>query len=939
MDAETFLIAPGLLAPKPVCISVAETIDEAKLFVGADMLPWLEEHLPENTFVGHNFIYDMVVFCAEWPHLLPLVFDAYESGRVRCTQLRQQLLDIRDGCFRFKTEDDGTQTPQGYGLKDLVWRHFKRHVDKGEDTWRLRYSELDGVPLKFWPKAAVDYALNDATATLEVWKKLSPEMLPDEPLQNMGHFALQLCSVWGIRTEKEAVDKLKSVLQSEADALMDRLKSLRVFDKHGKKSVKRLQQLVEEAYTKKGEEPPHTEKGAVRTDADTLERSGDKLLVELGGEGGVFKLLQAFVPKLENGVDKPLLSGYSLVVSGRTSAKSPFRDKGAKHHGFNIQQMPRKSGVRPCFVPREGFCYSSVDWSMAELRALAQMLFWLFGESEMLNALKRGEDLHLSLAASSLGITYEEAQRRKREPEIADARQFSKCFHPDTEILTKRGWVKVSELSMRDQVAAAQPEKNSVKIFWETPQRLTWRHADKLVHLQNAAGIDLKVTEDHRMLGWNMAKNPVWCTPRELSKKRFWAGAGAGPEEGIEIEEKLLRLAVAVQADGTYGRTRETDFYNTEGFVGRSGTSQVRLGFSKKRKIERLRSLLLEGDYTESVTSNGRSNKTTHFCLSEALGVKIQSLLENKMLPWWWLSLSRRCREVVLEEARFWDGSQGKRNRAYYYFSAPKQNIDVLQAIATLTEKKSNLSRSDGRVWRLAVKDHWHTRGENVRAEDVEWNDKVYCLTVSSGAVVARGGGIPVVVGQCANFGYPGGLSSKSFVDYSRQQYGIEISEEKSEWLRNGWFKRWPEMREYFSWVKRTVGMDVGPMKCFVSGRVRGACGFTDGANNGFQALVADMGKETFFQLQRECYVDKSSPLFGSRAVAWLHDESLLEIPLDVKHDAAMRQAEIHRQKMQKYLPDVPAVAEPALMPRWYKDAETVYGEDGKLALWVPTLA
>jgi len=40
---------------------------------------------------------------------------------------------------------------------------------------------------------------------------------------------------------------------------------------------------------------------------------------------------------------------------------------------------------------------------------------------------------------------------------------------------------------------------------------------------------------------------------------------------------------------------------------------------------------------------------------------------------------------------------------------------------------------------------------------------------------------------------------------------------------------------------------------------------------------------------------------------------------------------------MKKVIPDVLINVEGALMDRWYKDAEPVFGEDGRLLVWQPS--
>jgi hypothetical protein len=150
-------------------------------------------------------------------------------------------------------------------------------------------------------------------------------------------------------------------------------------------------------------------------------------------------------------------------------------------------------------------------------------------------------------------------------------------------------------------------------------------------------------------------------------------------------------------------------------------------------------------------------------------------------------------------------------------------------------------------------------------------------------------------------------------------------------------------MKQYFEWVKKQIDR-YGWVPCFgpkdengnpTIERIRGGVDFTNGANNGFQALASDGGKAAFRALVREAYLDEGSPLYGARFPLWLHDESIAELWRHNAHIAGPRQAEVMVREMRRYTPDVWVVAEPALMEFWYKEAEPVY-ENGTLVPWEP---
>lgn len=154
--------------------------------------------------------------------------------------------------------------------------------------------------------------------------------------------------------------------------------------------------------------------------------------------------------------------------------------------------------------------------------------------------------------------------------------------------------------------------------------------------------------------------------------------------------------------------------------------------------------------------------------------------------------------------------------------------------------------------------------------------------------------------------------------------------------IKPAWLAEFPEVQEYFSWIKwmtETYGEipAFGPVD-----RVRGGLGFTDGANTCFQSLNADGGKYAWRQVIRACYLKPESPLWGTRPILFAHDEIFAETPIWKSHAAGYEMARVMVECMREYVPDVTVRAEPALMEFWYKEAETVVDERGILQPWRP---
>jgi hypothetical protein len=427
-DSETHLIKEGrMLAPRPVCLSYADE-HGGGLLDRAGGRQWLQVQLrdPEVILVGHNVAFDFGCWVAEYPELVPLVFDAYGEGRISDTKLRQALLDIAHGQFEFRHDAKGTVTKASRSLQALVALWLNEHLEK-EDTWRLRYGELDGVPVVEWPEEAKSYAIGDAVYTRRVWEaqdayagphKTFPGMLSNEQEQVRAAWALHLMACWGIRTDGKAIEVLKDVLQAEMDEALPVLRGATLVRSDGTQDMEVVRRRVEQAYSASGRKPRMTPTKKICTDEEQMMDSGDGPLIVLSKFRSTQKLLTTYVAAIEKGISEPICSNpNALVGSGRTSWAEP-----------NLQNPPRAGGVRECFIPREGFLFAGCDYDTLELRSLAEVCLHFVGKSALADAFQRGEDPHLSFAADLLGITLEQARHRYEhdDAEVKDRRQLAK---------------------------------------------------------------------------------------------------------------------------------------------------------------------------------------------------------------------------------------------------------------------------------------------------------------------------------------------------------------------------------------------------------------------------------------------------------------------------------------------------------------------------------
>lgn len=456
VDTETFPIRAGELAPALVCVQLA-TSDHTTILNKDDGASEIEfALLYGDSLVFHNAPYDLAVLARHRPTLLPAIFAALDAGRIKDTEVREKLLQIADGTLKFDEDDDGNPVKVGYSLADLFSRYYPEKLSDpaiqgwisekdAPDSWRLRYHELDGKPVGEWPYAAKRYAWLDAVITRAVYlaqsRRNGGSQVVNEDEQVRASFALHLISCHGMTTDAAYVEKLRAKLDLEYDRLQTALiKDGMITAPRAKKSgknkgqptkakrnLKELRELVAQVYADLGKPVPYAYDKKTRKPSknvaytrEVLESTKHPTLVAFADLGAVEKVRNTYLPVLEQGTTAPINCRYNvLAASGRTSCYSP-----------NLQNIPRKGGVRDAFIARLGTVLAFCDYKAIEAACLAQCNIWIQGFSDMADAINGGMDLHYMVAAlDTLNIPYEEAVRlgEAGDETVKEARQGAKA--------------------------------------------------------------------------------------------------------------------------------------------------------------------------------------------------------------------------------------------------------------------------------------------------------------------------------------------------------------------------------------------------------------------------------------------------------------------------------------------------------------------------------
>lgn len=303
------------------------------------------------------------------------------------------------------------------------------------------------------------------------------------------------------------------------------------------------------------------------------------------------------------------------------------------------------------------------------------------------------------------------------------------CFSGDTEVLTKNGWVRFDTL--QKGVEVAQWDFGSVS-FVQPKEYVEYTTDRPLIHIYNTH-IDLLVTMDHRCLLQNRktGKNRVVEAKNYMEDYRQlhsgWFVFG-----NTKLSKDFVVLLAATQADGYFTSSKKTDFV-----------------FSKKRKIERLLDSLSSLGIRPYVRAKGEATRIT---LGHKETLLIKEYLGNeKVFGPWVLDLDIETATLLSEEVYFWDGCY---KRKTMYSSNIQQNVDWIQILHTLTNKRAKIREYQGIKnvnYQIDVTKNNYSLTTNIQKESVDGTSRVYCVSVPSSYLLVRRNGKTAVTGNCQN--------------------------------------------------------------------------------------------------------------------------------------------------------------------------------------------
>jgi hypothetical protein len=360
------------------------------------------------------------------------------------------------------------------------------------------------------------------------------------------------------------------------------------------------------------------------------------------------------------------------------------------------------------------------------------------------------------------------------------------CHSQDTEILTRNGWKKYNEISIGD-LAVCFDYINEEYIYGDIQDIIVKDYEGDMFRF-SSDGLDCCVTPDHRMVTryWTKlrsGKNPAWRikTAEEVSRSAKGSilsipigGSPFGPGiDGLSLE--MCRALGWIMTDGYCSRwDRSKDFERKRGSTGKRIRSYIVVAQSKNttknntiiwREMVRVFSELCNSPTIREHNARGNTNEKIVIRISVDDAEKFLEWLDESDIHKIPRRLLMQCSEEqcralflgLMEGDGGWDKNIGR-----WVKFCPGHATDLADGFQELALKLGYSATRvvqkgyvDKRGW--VAKPQWLVRLSDrpqhcIRRQDnyrEPYSGKVWCVTVPTGAFVARRNGKAFVTGNC----------------------------------------------------------------------------------------------------------------------------------------------------------------------------------------------
>ena len=351
---------------------------------------------------------------------------------------------------------------------------------------------------------------------------------------------------------------------------------------------------------------------------------------------------------------------------------------------------------------------------------------------------------------------------------------YALCLSDDTEILTERGWVGIDTVSMADKAATLNPVTLEVE-YQKLDGMYVGPYTGKMVHIQSRT-VDHLVTPDHDLWvrRYNEGKDTgEWHKVRAASlvenygHKQFWQLMIGGTKWNGE-ERQTFKIPFREWSGARDLGDMPMDsfltflgWYLSEGCISNGKTIVItqsdHTDFGKSAIIEIIKCMQEIGlrVHVRYEKTEGRQHikRIDGYNNSLVAWLKSHCCLgaRNKRVPRMVMELSSRQIGIFLDALFAGDGTKEPGRRWFVYNSASRGLRDDVQELLIKVGYGGTIHHpiEYGRQWKGAVGVLEQMLPTiNVPPKIVDYNGRVWCVTVPNGLIYARRDGKPIWTGN-----------------------------------------------------------------------------------------------------------------------------------------------------------------------------------------------
>lgn len=330
------------------------------------------------------------------------------------------------------------------------------------------------------------------------------------------------------------------------------------------------------------------------------------------------------------------------------------------------------------------------------------------------------------------------------------------CMDTATECLTRRGWLRYTDLLPTDEVLQWNSETDLLS--WVVPQHIHEYDFDgQMVQIKNRHTHQV-LTPNHRVYA-KIRRHSRHAKPvaYEVIESRFVDSRPGNWQ---------VNLPMASFLEGSQNFDVELAYlvgwWLTDAWAHKDANA-VCFSQSKSATLAKLRDALSKWNPSEYVK---KAKKATHadehmFYLSGPLADLLRRDFPERKLTWDMLDWSIEARRALYEGLMDGDGSRKETQHAEAFWSKDQDRRDVFLALALSIGVRCYEDPVKGVVY-VNQKTRTTQVQDKQRADRLPYKGKVWCLTVPTGAFVVRRSGRPFITG---NSGFPKAHAADKAID------------------------------------------------------------------------------------------------------------------------------------------------------------------------------